>query len=342
MAATRHVPRHAVSTKARNTVLAAGFTLAVAAGTGVAVTSISHADPSTDLRSGCERTDVDFNVQKCQVYSPSMGRSISVAVRPAHTANNPKVVQFLDGMTIFDDTSGWLRDGHAAEHLADLDATLVFPTGDSESFYADWDHPTADGRTMMYKTFLTEELPAWLERADTFGVPGGGRGHTGVTGLSMGGYGALSLASQRPDLYASVLALSGFYNTLSPAQALVTDAAPLFGETGSGPWSTLDSRLAANPMLHLDKLTMPVIITASSGVANLAGDMGPDPLATVVKGTPLETGSLVFTSQMQVASAVAGRDNIRFVYDIVGAHAWDTWNRAAWDRGLMNEMILHL
>lgn len=140
---------------------------------------------------------------KCSVHSATMNRDISVVIRPSHTANNPRVVQFLGGMGIKNDTNEWLTDGRALEHMDSTDATLVFPAGDSASLYTDWDHPTADGRVFKYKTFLSEELPAYL--ANNFGVPGGGAGHTLVTGISAGAWGAMGLAAQRPDFTAAFL-----------------------------------------------------------------------------------------------------------------------------------------
>lgn len=49
---------------------------------------------------------------------------------------------------------------------------------------------------MKYETFMTEELPAFLESA--FGVPGGGRDRTGIVGVGMGAYSAMNLASKHP------------------------------------------------------------------------------------------------------------------------------------------------
>lgn len=323
--------RHAAKTHRRIT--GALTAVACAAGIAIAVPSAASADRA-DLRQGCEW--VAEYAQKCQVHSDAMGRDIPVVVRPALSGN--KVIQFLDGITIYGDTSGWIRDGKALDHLADTDATLVFPTGDSSSFYTDWDGDTADGRVMKYKTFLTEELPNYLEK--NFQIKDGGVGHTGVAGLSMGAFGALSLASQRPDMYSSVLALSGFYNPADPAQSVVTDLVPSMDEkTGAKPWTTSQGRAVANPTVNLDNLTMPVTVTAASGITNLTGDLGPDAVATIVNGGPLESGSLMFTGQFQALAMLHGRNNIRFIYDPIGAHAWDTWNRAAWDRGLMAEMI---
>lgn len=300
----------------------------IAALTAVGVSFTAAAVASADT--SC--SDVGHGAQECQVYSESMDKDISVIIRPAHT-DTSKTIQFLDGMNVVGDLNGWVRNGRALEHLEDVDATLVFPAGDSSTFYTDW-----DSGDLNYKTFMTEELPTYLETE--FDVPDGGVGNTGVTGLSMGAFGALSLAAQRPDMYSSVLALSGFYDPNMPVQRIVTDVVPTINpDIGERPWKTQESRDVANPTVNLDKLTMPVTVTVSSGITNFAGDMGPDPIATVVNGGPLETGSLVFTSELQAHTLFHGKTNFRFEYDIIGSHAWDTWNRAAWNRGLMKQMI---
>jgi len=57
-----------------------------------------------------------------------------------------------------------------------------------------------------YFSYITEELPAWLEA--TFRISST-RENTFVAGLSMGGYGAFKAAFLRPDLYAAACSLSG-------------------------------------------------------------------------------------------------------------------------------------
>ncbi|MGO1276958.1 MAG: alpha/beta hydrolase-fold protein, partial [Corynebacterium variabile] len=193
----------------------------------------------------------------------------------------------------------------------------------------------------QFDTFMSQELPQYLQ--DNWGVPNGGRGTTGVTGLSSGGYGAMNLAANHPDIYSSVYALSGIYDPGMPLQRAVVDGTAMFNNNFEGiPWANEGGRVANNPTLNIDRLTMPVIVSASSGVPNLLGDMGPDPIATVVKGGPYETGSMIFTAEFQARAALAGRTNIEFKYDLIGAHAWDTWRRASFDQGNMHQFIANI
>ncbi|MGO1949581.1 MAG: alpha/beta hydrolase [Mycobacteriaceae bacterium] len=266
---------------------------------------------------------------KCQVFSPSMDRDFEVIVRPAQTPGNPKVAQFIDGANS-GETNGWVTAGGALEAMAGEDATLVFPAMDPWSWVQDWDGVPA----AQFETFMSQELPGYLEQA--FGVPNGGRGSTGVTGLSSGAYGAMNLASKHPDIYSSVYALSGLYDPGMPVQRAVIDGTSMVNSGHDEiPWANEGRRVENNPTLNIDNLNMPVIVSASTGITNFGGDLGPDPIATVVKGGPFEAGTMVMTAEFQARAALAGKDNIEFNYDIIGSHAWDTWRRASFEHGNM-------
>lgn len=294
-------------------------------------------NPRTQLAPGCSWSQPFL--QRCHVYSPSMGRHIDVDIRPSLTQNNPKVIQFLDGVGN-PKPSGWLFAGHTLKHMANVDATLVFPYPAPNTWYADWDRPGANGQKHLYKTFMTEELPAYLTKH--FNVPGGGVGHTGITGISAGAFGALSLASQRPDLYRRVVAMSGEYDPGMPMQRLIVDGSAFFGTPGAGhgPWTNERSRAKANPTLNMNKLDMPVDITVASGIHNFSPrNTGPEhPLASIFVGGPYEVGNVIFSSEFVAQAKARGKTNIRPFYDPIGTHSWDTWRRNAWDR----KMILNM
>lgn len=299
--------------------------LAAAAGVAVSLVAVPTAAAAPE---GCSPFG-DTSALECSVHSPSMDREFNVIVRPSHTEGNPRVAQFLDGADSTD-TNAWTTAGGALEALEDEDATLVFPAMDPWSWVQDWDGESA----AQFETFMSQELPDYLEHA--FGVPDGGRGTTGVTGLSSGAFGAMNLASKHPEMYSSVYALSGLYDPGMPVQRAVIDGtSTLNSEYEQSPWADEASRAENNPTLNIDNLTMPVLVSASTGITNFGGDLGPDPVATVVRGGPFEAGSMVMTAEFQAQAALAGRDNIEFSYDIIGAHAWDTWRRAAFEQGNM-------
>jgi S-formylglutathione hydrolase FrmB len=80
-----------------------------------------------------------------------------------------------------------------------LNACVVSPGDVGSSYY----HPRSDGTDML--AFLIDELVPHVERS--FQV-GGSRGARGLYGYSMGGYGALLIAQQRPEMFCAVAAAS--------------------------------------------------------------------------------------------------------------------------------------
>jgi S-formylglutathione hydrolase FrmB len=92
------------------------------------------------------------------------------------------------------DLAARMRDGKLPEFL------IVAP-GAPGSWFSD----TADGGK-RYETFIASELVRTIEA--TGRVMPGPRGR-GITGISMGGYGAYKIALKRPGFYGSVSALSG-------------------------------------------------------------------------------------------------------------------------------------
>lgn len=326
-----YVGRHRRPDPRRTRAAGLAAATAVAASLTVVPTVIpaAAADPA-----GCSA--IDNGAFQCTVHSASMNRDFPVIVRPALTPDNNRVAQFIDGADS-GNVNGWVSAGGALQALANEDATLVFPAMDPFTWVQDWD----GDQGKQFDTFMSQELPQYLQ--DNWGVPNGGRGTTGVTGLSSGGYGAMNLAANHPDIYSSVYALSGIYDPGMPLQRAVVDGTAMFNNNFEGiPWANEGGRVANNPTLNIDRLTMPVIVSASSGVPNLLGDMGPDPIATVVKGGPYETGSMIFTADFQARAALAGRTNIEFKYDLIGAHAWDTWRRASFDQGNMHQFIANI
>ena len=115
-----------------------------------------------DATGACEWDPVNYWVQRCDVWSDSMGRNIPVQIQPAARGGNAGLY-LLDGLRATDYTNAWLSDVNAAQTYVDSNITLVMPVGGKSSFYADWRAPaTYDfNNPVVYKweTFLTEELP---------------------------------------------------------------------------------------------------------------------------------------------------------------------------------------
>lgn len=126
------------------------------------------------------------------------------------------------------DETNWVEGGHldkAADAMT-LAAIVVMPDGDN-GFYAssstplDYDACMKDGaglfipnqprkstcvRTPNYEDYIVKDLIAWVDSTYRTNATKQGRG---IAGLSMGGFGALSLAMRHQDLFAATASHSG-------------------------------------------------------------------------------------------------------------------------------------
>ena len=87
-----------------------------------------------------------------------------------------------------------MADGRLPEFL------IVAPDGPGS-----WFSDSHDGK-QRFETFLAEDLPRWVESRYR-GLSQ--KASRGITGISMGGYGAVKTALQHPDLYGAVSSVSG-------------------------------------------------------------------------------------------------------------------------------------
>jgi S-formylglutathione hydrolase FrmB len=87
-----------------------------------------------------------------------------------------------------------MREGTLPEFL------IVAPDGPGT-----WFSDSHDGKS-RFEQYLTGDLPRAIEARYRV-IPG--KGARGITGISMGGYGAVKTALRHPDLYGSVSSLSG-------------------------------------------------------------------------------------------------------------------------------------
>ncbi|MGF7216350.1 S-formylglutathione hydrolase FrmB [Spirosoma lacussanchae] len=131
---------------------------------------------------------------------------------------------------------------------------IVTPDGDPTSYY--FDSPLI--KTSQFETFISTEL---IEKIDaTYRTIRDRKGRV-IAGLSMGGHGAMFIASRHPDLYAAAGSMSGVMNIntatwkVAPdfAQSRAANFAMLLGPpaAGNSPYPgytmvTLADRLKAN------------------------------------------------------------------------------------------------
>ena len=103
-------------------------------------------------------------VEYLDVFSQSMNRNIRVQFQ----GGGPHAVYLLDGLRAQDDYNGWDINTAAFEYYYESGLSTVMPVGGQSSFYTDWYQPSkGNGQNYTYKweTFLTQELPTYLEAA---------------------------------------------------------------------------------------------------------------------------------------------------------------------------------
>jgi S-formylglutathione hydrolase FrmB len=158
---------------------------------------------------------------ECHFFSDVLALSVSVSVllpqqttRQIGVAGGEKraaypTLYLLHGLS--DDHTIWMRRTSIERYAAAKNLAVVMPAV-ARSFYQDM----VSGP--KYWTFVSEELPTVMRH---FFPLSGARADNFAAGLSMGGYGALRLALQKPESFCAAASLSG---TVDLAQR-VRDAA---------------------------------------------------------------------------------------------------------------------
>lgn len=144
-----------------------------------------------------------FTREEIKVRSRSMDKDIPVTVVVPdgyESKHGLPAVYMLHGFG--DDYRAWSVKGHA-DSLADIyDAVIVMPDGGFDSWY--FDSPVDP--SYRYETFVTAELIPYI---DSHYKTDADRRARAITGLSMGGHGALYLAIRHQDLFGAAGSISG-------------------------------------------------------------------------------------------------------------------------------------
>ena len=139
-----------------------------------------------------------------ETYSNAMRKTIKAVVI---TPDNYKVSKPLPVVYLLHGYSGnysdWSIRAKGVHKLADLhEIIIVCPDGGFGSWY--WDSPLDS--TSRYETYIARELVEWVDgRYATIKSPKG----RAITGLSMGGHGALFLAFRHQDIFGAAGSMSG-------------------------------------------------------------------------------------------------------------------------------------
>lgn len=119
--------------------------------------------------------------------------------------------------------SNWIiRVPELKEYADEYGILIVCPDGD----YAGWYFDSPVNPNMKYETYISKEVPHYIDSAYRTIAD---RDHRAITGLSMGGHGALFIAWRHADLFSAAGSMSGVVD-LSEVKNKY-DIAKLIGDT---------------------------------------------------------------------------------------------------------------
>ncbi|WP_427118144.1 alpha/beta hydrolase [Pseudarthrobacter scleromae] len=219
---------------------------------------------------------------------------------------------------------GWTLNGGAEEATANDAMIVVMPEGGMGGFYSDWYNNGAGGNP-RWESYIIGQLIPWIdEHYSTISD----RSQRAIAGLSMGGYGALSLTARHPDMFVSAASFSGAVdsNAYLGASSVVDDV--LGTQDGKFPDSVYGPRLTEevrwrghNPVDLAENLR-------GTSLQVRTGNGLPGPLDTLetLAGGSVET--YVYPQNLNLHDRLQSL-GIPHLWDDYGAgtHSWAYWKR---------------
>ncbi len=142
------------------------------------------------------------------------GRNSLVVITPEgyDPAKTYPVVYMLPGSSSTDAPAlQWYEGGQAEQLTAGMPVITVIMSGGKVGWYTDW--AEQDTLEQNWKTFHLDQVVPWV---DSHLATQKDRGHRAIMGNSMGGYGAVRYAEERPDLFGEAVSFSGLLDVSSP------------------------------------------------------------------------------------------------------------------------------
>ena len=143
------------------------------------------------------------NIDTLKVHSASMNKEIPVIVISPETTDQSArfpVIYLLHGHG--GDEYNWIHVKPELPQMADRDGIIVVCPDGENSWY--WDSPI--NPAMRYETFVSQELPDYVDQHYPTIADRTGRA---ITGLSMGGHGAMWISIRHSDRFGASGATSG-------------------------------------------------------------------------------------------------------------------------------------
>jgi len=191
-------------------------------------------------------------VDTISVFSPKMKKEVkSVVILPENYSikKHYPVVYLLHGYS--DNYAKWVKTVPAIKTLStEHQFIIVCPDGGYSSWYFDSPIDSA----FQYESYITRDLLPYI---DTHYTTIQNRASRAITGLSMGGHGALYLAIRNPNLFGSAGSMSGGVDLRTSTKLF--DIAKRIGsmETSHTEW---DNRSVINMVTNLKNNELNLII----------------------------------------------------------------------------------
>lgn len=194
-----------------------------------------------------------------EIYSPAMQKTIRcLVITPDDYTFSGKpypVLYLLHGWS--GNYAGWLGDAPQLQQHADTyNLIIVCPDGGYDSWYLD----SPVDSTVRYETHIAREVVAAVDYYyHTIPSPKG----RAISGLSMGGHGALSLAIKHPDIFGAAGSMAGGLD-LRPFKKNDWDLQGVLGDPMSH-WDHWEAQSVVNLLPRLKALKLPLIIDCGTG-----------------------------------------------------------------------------
>lgn len=204
-------------------------------------------------------------VDTLAIPSTAMGKTYNAAVVLPNSYSKSKakypVMYLLHGA--YGHFRDWLKSTPNKMTVKDLadqyDIIIVMPEGETFSFYLD----SPVNKVSQFETYITKEVIQKIDQ--TYRTIHEKKGRV-ITGLSMGGHGALYLATKHPDLYAAAGSMSGAVD-MGTMKNMGVDAPeridklmePVFGPEGA-PQEVYTAHAVLNMVDKMKANALPLII----------------------------------------------------------------------------------
>ena len=222
----------------------------------------------------------------------------------------------------------WTTGGGAVEPLTDGKPLItVMPDGGKVGWYTDWVDQSQGAQN--WRDFHIDQLIPWIDANLRTIATKQGRA---IAGLSMGGFGAVRYAEDRPDLFAFVGSFSGALDLGdSGTRTVVTEQAVQYGFSGNGPfgnpfWPNDKTWNALNPLARAGNLRGVSVALYAGGGSN-----DQDVLEGTMRAAADRMKAALDTAGVPAFYWMYGRPGPSAPFGCDGGHNFGCWNFALLD-----------